>query len=77
MKTLRTLFTCGLLMLVCAAGAFAQTIQTDYDRNFNLARLKTFAFYQQDRNRATRWRVARSTIDAFTMPSRRSSLPMA
>jgi len=49
MKTLRTLFTCGLLMLVCAAGAFAQTIQTDYDRNFNLARLKTFAFYQQDR----------------------------
>ena len=49
MKTFRTLFTCGLLTLLCAAGGFAQSIQTDYDHNYNLAKLKTFGFYQQER----------------------------
>jgi predicted DNA-binding transcriptional regulator len=48
MNTLRTLFCCGLLLL-CASAATAQTVQTDYDRSFNLAKLRTYDFYQQDR----------------------------
>lgn len=49
MKTFRNLFTCGLFLLLCAGGALAQKVQTDYDRNFNLAKFKTFGFYQQER----------------------------
>jgi len=49
MNKLRNLFACGLFLLLCAWGAFAQTVQSDYDHNFNLARFKTFAFYQQER----------------------------
>ena len=48
MKTLRALLCCGLL-LVCAGAVSAQSIQTDFDRSFNLAGLKTYDFYQQDR----------------------------
>ena len=48
MNTLRTLFCCGLLLL-CAGAAFAQTTQTDYDHSYNLAKLKTYDFYQQER----------------------------
>jgi hypothetical protein len=50
MKMLRTLFNFGLLTLFCAVSAFAQSIQTDYDHNYNLAKLKTFGFYRQERN---------------------------
>jgi hypothetical protein len=49
MKTFRNLFSCGLLLVLCAGGALAQTVQTDYDRSFNLAGFKTFGFYQQER----------------------------
>jgi hypothetical protein len=47
MKTVRTLITSSLVLLVCAVGALAQTVQTDYDHNFNLSKLKTYAFAQQ------------------------------
>lgn len=49
MKSFRTFFTCSLLLMFCAAGAAAQTVQTDYDRNFNLAKLSTYGFYEQER----------------------------
>jgi len=48
MNTLRTLL-CGGLLLLCADAAQAQTVESDYDRSFNLAALKTFGFYRQDR----------------------------
>jgi hypothetical protein len=49
MKSVRTLITAGLFVFVCAAGTLAQSVQTDYDHNFNLARLKTYAFARQQR----------------------------
>ena len=49
MKNFRNLIVSSAFLLLCAAGAMAQTTQTDYDRNFNLARFKTFGFYQQER----------------------------
>jgi hypothetical protein len=49
MKTVRTLITSSLFLLVCAVGALAQTVQTDYDHNFNLSKLKTYAFAKQVR----------------------------
>ena len=36
-------------MMLSALAASAQTVQTDYDHNYNLARLKTYEFYQQER----------------------------
>lgn len=52
MKTFRILVTSSLFLLICAAGAFAQTIQADYDHNFNLAGLRSYGFYQQERGPA-------------------------
>jgi len=49
MKTLRILMSSGLLLLSCAAGALAQNVQTNYEDNFNLAKLRTFGFYEQER----------------------------
>ena len=49
MKRFRNLFTCSLFLLLCAGGALAQTVQSDYDRSANIARFKTFAIYQQER----------------------------
>src|ERR1044071_4297214 len=49
LKTLRLLFCCGMLLMLSAIAASAQTVQTDYDHSFNLARLKTYEFYQQER----------------------------
>lgn len=49
MKRFRIFFTCGLLVLFCAAGALAQSVQSDYDRNYNLAKLSTYGFYEQER----------------------------
>ena len=49
MKTLRVLFSSGLLLLVSSIATMAQSIQTDYDHSFNLARLKSYGFYQQER----------------------------
>ena len=49
MKLIRNLFTGGVLVLLCCAAAMAQSVQTDYDHDFNLAKLKTYGFHQQDR----------------------------
>ena len=49
MKRIRTLFSCTLLLMACAIAAQAQSVQTDYDRSYNLAGLKTYGFYQQER----------------------------
>jgi len=49
MNAFRVLFSCGLLLAVSSISAMAQSIQTDYDHSFNLARLKTYGFYQQQR----------------------------
>lgn len=49
MTTVRVLFGSALLLLMSSIAAMAQSIQTDYDHSFNLARLKTYAFYQQER----------------------------
>jgi len=49
MKNFRNIIAGSVFLLLCAGGALAQTVQTDYDRNFNLAKFKTFGFYQQER----------------------------
>lgn len=49
MKTLRVLFSFGLLLTIGSIAAMAQSVQTDYDRSFNLAKLKTYDFYRQER----------------------------
>jgi hypothetical protein len=49
MKTLQYVLSCSVFLLLGATSALAQSVQTDYDHNFNLANLKSFAFYQQER----------------------------
>lgn len=49
MKTLFVLFSFGLLLMMSLTDAKAQSVQTDYDHTFNLARLKTYDFYKQKR----------------------------
>lgn len=49
MKTLRVVITCGILLVLHSMTATAQSVQTDYDRSFNLARLKTYGFEKQTR----------------------------
>ena len=49
MKTFRFVFSCGSLLMISSIAALAQSIQTDYDHSFNLARLKTYGFVQQAR----------------------------
>jgi len=49
MNTFRKLIASSFFLLLCAGGALAQTVQTDYDRSANIARFKTFAFYEQQR----------------------------
>ncbi len=49
MRALRGLLSSSLFLCLCAVGALAQATQTDYDHNFNLAKLKTYGFYPQTR----------------------------
>ena len=49
MKRLRVVFNCGMLLMLCSMAAMAQSVQTDYDRSFNLAKLKTYGFTGQER----------------------------
>ena len=35
-----------MLVLLCAGAALAQNVQTDYDRNFTLGKLRTYEFMQ-------------------------------
>ena len=51
-KTLRVSFTCGLLLMMCPIVSMAQSVQADYDHSYNLAKLKTYGFYQQERKPA-------------------------
>lgn len=49
MKTLRSLSACSLVLVMCSVAASAQSVQTDYDHSYNLAKLKTYDFYKQTR----------------------------
>jgi hypothetical protein len=49
MKLVRNLIGCGVLLLVGATAAMAQSVQTDYDHTYPLAKLRTFGFAQQQR----------------------------
>lgn len=49
MKTLRVVITCGVLLILHSMTATAQSVQTDYDRSFNLARLNTYGFLELPR----------------------------
>ena len=49
MKRLCVVFNCGILLLLSSMAAMAQSVGTDYDRSFNLARLKTYGFDEQAR----------------------------
>jgi Domain of unknown function (DUF4136) len=48
MQTLRVVFNCGILLMLSSM-AMAKSVRTDYDRSFNLARLKTYGFNEQAR----------------------------
>jgi hypothetical protein len=48
-KTLRVVIACGCLVLSSAIAAWAQSVQTDYDRSYNLAKLRTYNFVEQTR----------------------------
>ena len=49
MRTLRVVLSCGMLLALSSMAAVAQSVETDYDRSFNLAGLKTYGFYEQVR----------------------------
>jgi len=49
MKLVLNLFACGLLLLLSGPAAMSQSIQTDYDHNFPLAKLRSYSFIQQER----------------------------
>jgi hypothetical protein len=40
---------CSVLILLSTAAAMAQSVQTDYDRTFNLSKLRTYSFVDQQR----------------------------
>lgn len=50
MKIFRVLF--GLSLILAAISTFGMSVKTDYDKNFNLGGLKTFAFRDQQRGDA-------------------------
>lgn len=49
MKIFRVSFSFGLLLMMSSVAAIAQSVQTDYDHSFNIAKLKTYEFDQQAR----------------------------
>jgi hypothetical protein len=49
MKLVLNLLACGLLLMLSGPAAMSQSIQTDYDHTFPLAKLRTFSFIQQQR----------------------------
>ena len=49
MKTIRVMMVMGMLVGLLAISAQAQSVQTDYDKGFRLANLKTFTFIDQRR----------------------------
>jgi Domain of unknown function (DUF4136) len=49
MKTLRVVIACGCLIMASSIAGWAQSVQTDYDRSYNLAKLRTYSFAEQTR----------------------------
>jgi len=49
MRLVRNLIGCSVLLLMGFSAAMAQSVQTDYDHTFPLAKLRTFSFIQQQR----------------------------
>lgn len=49
MRVLRNLMGCSVLILLSTAAVLAQSVQTDYDRTFNLSKLRTYSFVDQQR----------------------------
>ena len=49
MRAIRFFFSTGLLLSMSSIAAMAQSVQTDYDHSFNLARLKSYGFIEQAR----------------------------
>ena len=49
MRLVRNLIGCSVLLLMGFSAAMAQSVQTDYDYTFPLAKLRTFSFIQQQR----------------------------
>lgn len=49
MRVVRNLFGWSVLIFICATGTMAQSVQTDYDRTFNLGKLHTYSFVNQQR----------------------------
>jgi uncharacterized protein DUF4136 len=49
MRLFRNLFGCGLFLLLTVSAATAQSVQTDYDHTFNLSKLRTYGFVEQQR----------------------------
>ena len=49
MKLFLILFACGMLLVLAGPAAMSQSIQTDYDHTFPLAKLRSYSFIQQER----------------------------
>jgi len=49
MKLFLNLFACGMLLVLAGPAAMSQSIQTDYDHTFPLAKLRSYSFIQQER----------------------------
>jgi hypothetical protein len=49
MKLVLNLVACGLLLMLSGPAAMSQSVQSDYDHNFPLAKLRTFSFIKQER----------------------------
>src|ERR1051325_11073723 len=49
MRVVRNLIGCSVLLLMGFSAAMAQSVQSDYDHTFPLAKLRTFSFIQQQR----------------------------
>ncbi|HEY0728550.1 MAG TPA: DUF4136 domain-containing protein [Pyrinomonadaceae bacterium] len=49
MRVVRNLLGGSVLMLLAATALMAQSVQTDYDRTFNLSKLRSYSFVNQQR----------------------------
>jgi hypothetical protein len=49
MKTLRVVIACCCLIVSSSIAAWAQSVETDYDRTYSLAKLRTYSFAEQTR----------------------------
>ncbi len=56
MRVVRNLLGRSVLVLLSAAAVMAQSVQTDYDRTFNLSKLRTYSFVNSNVDHAIHWR---------------------